>query len=138
MNKTKLVMINTLSMIKREMNRRHINGTDLSRLLNLHQSTVVGMLNRSTIQVQKLAELSKALDYNFFREIAEQLPYKEPRFDEANKQKEAILLEEINLLKEVLAECNWNKKESAARLGISRSTLYEKLKKYNITKPTVH
>ena len=45
---------------------------------------------------------------------------------------------EINLLTEVLVECNWNKKETAARLGISRSTLYEKLKKYNITKPTVH
>jgi predicted DNA-binding protein (UPF0251 family) len=50
----------------------------------------------------------------------------------------SIMENEKNLLREVLGECNWNKKETAAKLGISRSTLYEKLKKYNITRPTVH
>jgi transcriptional regulator with GAF, ATPase, and Fis domain len=44
---------------------------------------------------------------------------------------------EKRLLREVLDECRWNKKETAAKLGISRSTLYEKLKKYQITKPTI-
>ena len=56
----------------------------------------------------------------------------------SNGSKRSIMENEKNLLKEVLGECNWNKKETAAKLGISRSTLYEKLKKYNITKPTLH
>ena len=56
----------------------------------------------------------------------------------SNGSDRSIIENEKNLLKEVLDECNWNKKETAAKLGISRSTLYEKLKKYNITKPTVH
>jgi two-component system response regulator HydG len=56
----------------------------------------------------------------------------------SNGAKHSIMGNEKNLLREVLGECNWNKKETAAKLGISRSTLYEKLKKYNITKPTLH
>jgi len=42
------------------------------------------------------------------------------------------------LVRQALEECSWNKTEAAARLGISRSTLYEKLKKYKITSPTFH
>ena len=49
-----------------------------------------------------------------------------------------IFENEKKLLQEVLEECDWNKKRTALQLGISRSTLYEKLKKYQISKPTLH
>jgi transcriptional regulator with GAF, ATPase, and Fis domain len=49
-----------------------------------------------------------------------------------------IVENEKKLLQEVLEECGWNKKKAALRLGISRSTLYEKLKKYQISNPTIH
>jgi transcriptional regulator with GAF, ATPase, and Fis domain/HAMP domain-containing protein len=41
------------------------------------------------------------------------------------------------LLERVLTECNWEKKRTARRLGMGRSTLYTKLKKYRIMKPTL-
>jgi two-component system response regulator HydG len=45
---------------------------------------------------------------------------------------------EKTLLTNILEECGWNKKATAARLGISRNTLYAKIKKYQINRPTRH
>ncbi len=87
-------------MIHREMQKKHFTATDLSRKLHLHLSTVTGMLNRPTIQVQKLADLCGVFQYNFFREIAEQLPYEQPKYDEESKQREMELLEKIAQLEE--------------------------------------
>jgi len=57
---------------------------------------------------------------------------------EITKTQGTIMENEAKLLKEVLENCNWNKKQAALRLGISRNTLYRKLKKYNIHTPTIH
>ena len=46
--------------------------------------------------------------------------------------------QERNLLLETLEQCGWVKKEAAQHLGISRTALYDKLKRYQISKPTTH
>ena len=57
-----------------------------------------------------------------------------------NESESGKTLEETEkqVLIEMLESCNWNKREAASRLGIGRSTLYIKLKKYQISKPTFH
>ncbi|WP_347838771.1 helix-turn-helix domain-containing protein [uncultured Draconibacterium sp.] len=73
-----MIDIAILPMVKKVMKNRHINGAELARQLQVHPTTVNGMLHRPTLQVNKLAQLSHLLQYNFFRELALQFPYAEP------------------------------------------------------------
>jgi DNA-binding NtrC family response regulator len=61
-----------------------------------------------------------------------------PSRNTAEASSGSISKNEARLLQEALEECGWNKKKAAQRLGISRNTLYRKLKKYRISPPTVH
>jgi DNA-binding NtrC family response regulator len=56
---------------------------------------------------------------------------------ESPKHMPKIAESERNLLQQVLLDCHWNKKEAARRLGIGRTTLYAKMRKYRIEKPTI-
>jgi DNA-binding NtrC family response regulator len=50
----------------------------------------------------------------------------------------SIAQTEKEKLLDVLTQCGWNKKQASQKLGISRSSLYNKLKKYRIAPPTIH
>lgn len=101
-----------LPMIRREMESRHLSGADLSRVLQINHSSVSGMLQRSTIQVQRLAELSEFFSYNFFREIAQKLPYAEPDYTEINHITEVATLQsrvrdlelEVSILRQTIKD----------------------------------
>ncbi|MBI5845401.1 MAG: sigma-54-dependent Fis family transcriptional regulator [Deltaproteobacteria bacterium] len=47
----------------------------------------------------------------------------------------SLVENEARIIRETLVESDWNKTRAADRLGISRSTLYEKMKKHRISKP---
>ena len=82
--------IEVLGIVKRELKNKHVSPAELARMLNTNASSVHGMLNRSTMQIQKLIQLSDLLKYNFFREIAEKLPYKEPSAEKKSSEEKAL------------------------------------------------
>lgn len=102
--------LSVLSMVRREVKRKKVSVAELSRALKINQSSASGMLKSPTFQVQRLAELSELLNYNFFRELAAKLPYTEPVFAKESKQSEVEDLQ--NRVKELEME-----------VGILRQTL---------------
>ena len=89
--------IEILGIVKRELKNRHVSPAELARQLDTNPSSVHGMLNRPTIQVQKLIKLSEILEYNFFREIAQKLPFEDPEVKK-NDEEEKMLKERIKEL----------------------------------------
>lgn len=71
-----------IELITREMRKKRMSPTELARQLNLNPTTVAGMLKRNTLQVNRLYELSKIFEYNFFKEIADTLSLPEPAIKE--------------------------------------------------------
>ncbi len=67
-------------------------------------------------------------------------PWDLPRDLRSNAQPAPLSLDsqEKTALESALEQCSWNKKEAAKRLGISRTTLYRKIRKYNLSEPTRH
>ncbi len=90
--------INVMQMVLDEMTNQHVSVVDLSRKMSRPYATIVGMIERPTIQVSRLIEFSEVFQYNFFRRIAEMLPYENPIIKKDNSSVEG----EIASLKERL------------------------------------
>lgn len=101
-----------LPIVKRVIKSKNVSGADIARALNMHPTSVYGMLHRPTMQVQKLADLSHLLQYNFFRELATKFSYPEPdcadleltkeNKDLKNRVKELEL--EVNILRQTIRD----------------------------------
>ena len=55
--------------------------------------------------------------------------------NQTNIAPKVLTANEESTIRKIFEDCRWNKTVAAASLGISRSTLYEKLRKYNIISP---
>lgn len=56
-----------------------------------------------------------------------------PKPDAKTELKKAIEQPEKDHIIAVLKNCNWNRNKAAAALGVNRTTLYNKMKKYKIS-----
>ncbi|WP_163709814.1 hypothetical protein [Mangrovibacterium lignilyticum] len=92
-------------MVNRQVQKRGMNIRKLARELDITYSGTHQLLDREKLQVQRLAELSEALKYNFFRELAEQFDYQEPDYSD-NSENEALKqrVKELELEQKVLKE----------------------------------
>jgi len=99
-------------MIWRQMEKRHLTGAEIARNLQKDPASLRAALNRPTMQVNKLADLSEYFQYNFFREIAETFPYSAPDYSVKNDRTEIETLEtkvrdlemEVKILKQVIKD----------------------------------
>jgi len=136
-NDIPLLARNFLKKFAEEQNKtvQHFSSEAMRLLLNYDWPGNVRELENSIEHATVIAK-GKNVEVS---EVPAGIQQARPRISKiSNGSKHSIMENEKNLLREVLGECNWNKKETAAKLGISRSTLYEKLKKYNIAKQTPH
>jgi predicted transcriptional regulator len=99
-------------MIKREMEKGRISVAQLASALQITHSSASGLLQRPTIQVQRLTELSEFFKYNFFREIAQKLPYSEPDYSSTEDKAEIAKLQnrvhdlelEVSILRQTIKD----------------------------------
>ncbi|AGF58169.1 transcriptional regulator with PAS, ATPase and Fis domain [Clostridium saccharoperbutylacetonicum] len=102
---------------------------NIRELRNICEQLVV--LNETGIISDK--EVSAILPIDTSKDIEEPLIFKTPISDDLSANRKNF---EKDLIIKTLEECNSNKTKAASILGISRSTLWKKLKYYNIKSNT--
>jgi lambda repressor-like predicted transcriptional regulator len=96
---SKKTPLNTL--IEAEMKKKGLRPADLARKLRLSVSTTYYLLSRPSIQVDRLWQISKILEINFFQILADQLNLEDDSDAFKDDEKEALKAENATL-KEVI------------------------------------
>jgi DNA-binding NtrC family response regulator len=108
---------------------QRIDSETTSLLLAYHWPGNVRELENSIRHAVTLAKSDKIYAFDFPEQLLKAMS-SQPR-----TKSNVLTSNEARIIVQVLDECNWNKTVAAKNLGISRSTLYEKLKKYEIKSP---
>jgi two-component system response regulator HydG len=114
---------------------KHVGRLSTEAMRRLLDYSWPGNVRELENSIEHAAVLAKGTDV----EVSD-LPavLQQPQNKSESGSQGTIAENERRILMETLEECNWNKKQAALQLGISRSSIYEKIKKYQITKPTLH
>lgn len=95
------------AMVNAQLRIKNVSPIDLGRRINVSRATAYALLDRKSMPVDRLIDISKVLGYNFFTEIANELEIStpSPRNLEGESLQEKILKLETQLevLKDVLA-----------------------------------
>lgn len=109
--RTNMEQLDWTKVINRQLKASGWSIQKMAHETKLTYSGVWQLLKRNDIQIQRLAELSEAFQYNFFRDLAEQLPYNEPDYTTAKENTEKEVLQarvqelemELKVLKEAIS-----------------------------------
>jgi hypothetical protein len=67
-----------LALIRKKMAEKGWNNSDVAKRMLMHKSSVSKMLLADRIKLSKLVELSVVFEYNFLRELSDQLALNNP------------------------------------------------------------
>jgi len=106
MKKTLNTDIDPVGILKDYCKKHRIYKSGLARMMNINYKFVINSLKGKTMDIDKLVAFSHALQYNFLRDLAAQLPASYPSHDPEMIKRE----QEILQLKEQLTQVETEKK----------------------------
>lgn len=107
MNKSDL---NLKHRVNRQVQQSGKSIQKLAREMDMSYSGVWQMLGREQLTLERLAQLSRVLQYNFFRELAQDFEYPNPDYSNTAERNENAVLQkrvqelelEVRVLKEAI------------------------------------
>ncbi|HEX3008485.1 MAG TPA: helix-turn-helix transcriptional regulator [Bacteroidales bacterium] len=95
-----------VSIVRREVENKRITFAEMARRLGISRPSVTKFMSLHDMSVNRLMEISKILEFNFFREIAANFSYNAPLDQEKEELKEHVksLEFEIKILRQTIKD----------------------------------